>query len=342
MMVEVVNPAGVGQKLVELPFVRSANCRVIRVLKENRLVAVEPDTAAEPGLRVLVIGTQESLPAVADYLGRETEKSGFIDADYQQMEVVVTSPRVVGRSLAEVNPLVNHGVVVQEINRLGNTFVPRDDVVLQPMDVLQVAGPSANLKAFAHEAGHRARVLHQTDLLSLATGIALGVILGMIPIGLPGSKGFVLGMAGGPMLVALVLSHFGRVGRIIGHFPPATQQFLVRLGLALLLAGASVKAGGALVPVFSQHGAVLVAMSLTIALASLGVGLLVAYGLLGRNLLESLAAIAGGTNATPAYERLAARADSDIVLAIFTTGYAISMILMVLATQLLIVVLQNL
>jgi putative transport protein len=338
-MVELANPAVMGKALAELKFVRASNCRVVRVLEGERLVPAGQDLVCRPGLHVLVIGPADGLAAVTDYLGRPSDKRGIVDADQREMEVVLTAPPVAGKSLAELNPLVTYGVVVQEVTRLGQPFVPDDDLVLQPMDVLQVTGPGANLQEFARAAGHRTKALQQTDLLSLAVGIALGVILGTVPIGLPGGKGFVLGMAGGPMVVALLLSHFGRVGRIIGHFPPATQLFLVRLGLALLLAGASVHAGAALVTVFSERGPVLLVMSVTVSLVAILAGLLASYGGLRQDLLEALTLVSGGVNATPAYEILSRKADSDIVLALFTTAYATAMILTVLVTQVLIAIL---
>jgi putative transport protein len=138
------------------------------------------------------------------------------------------------------------------------------------------------------------------------------------------------------MVVALLLSHFGRVGRVIGHFPPATQLFLVRLGLSLLLAGAAVHAGAALVAVFSEQGPVLLLMSVVVSLAALAAGLLASSAWLRQDLLETLLVVSGGVNATPAYELLSRKADSDVALALFTTGYATAMIVTVVATQVLI------
>ncbi len=340
VMVELVNPAIMGQKLASLDFVRAMGCRALRVLQGEQLVPIGPEMTCTPGLDVLVAGRADHLPAVVDYLGRKTEARGIVAADDAQMEIVVTSPNVAGKSVGELHLVAEYGVTLQELSRLGQTLVPTDDLVLQRMDVLQVSGPRANVEAFAAAAGNRPKALQETDMLSLAVGIALGVIIGMIPIGLPGGQGFVLGMAGGPMLVALLLSHFGRVGGIIGHFPPATQLFLVRLGLSLLLAGASVKAGAALVAVFSQQGPMLIAMAVTVNAVALAVGLFVSRSVLRRDLLESLAAISGGTNATPAYEVLASPVDSRVVLPVFTSSYAISMILMVLTTQAVILILQ--
>jgi putative transport protein len=271
-------------------------------------------------------------------LGHEVKTSGLVAWDDQSMEVVVTSGKVAGQTLCQLNPLVSYGVVVREVSRFGHTLVPSDDWVVQRMDVLQVRGPEEHVRAFAQAAGHHAKALEQTDVLSLATGLVLGVLVGLVPIGF-GPDALRLGLAGGPMLVALVLSHFGRIGGVVGHFPPATQMFLVRFGLALLLSVAAMKAGTEVVAVFSEHGVTIVLMSLTINLAALGTGLLVSYVLLRQNFVETLTVLCGGANATPAYEVLAVKADSDIVLAIYTTAYAVTLILIVIVTQLLIMAL---
>jgi putative transport protein len=338
-MIELANPAIMGKALRDLPFLRASNCRVVRVLEGERLVPAGQDLVCQPGLVVLALGPKDGLAAVTDYLGRPSEKRGIVDADHREMEVVLTARSMAGKTLGELNTLVHYGVVVQEVTRLGQSFVPGDDLVLQALDVLRVAGPSAALQEFAQAAGHRAKVLEQTDMLSLAVGIALGTILGTIPIGLPGARGFVLGMAGGPMVVALLLSHFGRVGGILGHFPPATRLFLVRLGLSLLLAGASVHAGASLVAVFSEQGPILLVMSVVVSLVAVLAGLAASYFWLRQNLLETLLIVSGGVNATPAYEILSRQADSDSALVLFTTGYATAMIVTVVATQVLIAIL---
>jgi putative transport protein len=210
-------------------------------------------------------------------------------------------------------------------------------LVLQVLDVLHVAGPAENVHGFAQEMGNRTKALQQTDLLSLALGIVLGLLLGNIPIGLPGSEPFTLGMAGGPLLVALVLGHFGHVGKVAGHVPPATQLFLVRLGLALLLGVAAVNAGGKLTEVLGRYGGAILLITLLVNLTAVAAGLLAGV-LCGHNLLQRLAVLCGGLSATPAYEALSAKADSDVVLVIFTTAYIMSMLLMVFAMEVFIAV----
>jgi putative transport protein len=342
VMVEVDNSAVAGKTLADLNLIGELNCRILRILEGDRLVAALPDTVCHPGLHLLVIGPEDQLPAAIEFLGHESPKRGLIDADVEPKEIVVTSRALTGTSLGDLNPQVTFGVTVEEVSRLGRDFVPNDDVVLQRMDVLQVSGSSHDLERFARVAGNRTKALQQTDMMSLSVGLVAGLILGLIPIGLPGGPTFSLGMAGGPLLVGLLLGHFGHVGRVIGHFPPATQLFLVRLGLSLLLAGASLQGGAALAPVFSEHGLTLLLMTATVTSVATGTGFLVSSLLQRRNLLETLAGLCGGMSSNPAYETLATQADSDLVLLIFTTAYAIAMILMVFAMQLLIVVLRAL
>ena len=334
-MVEVLNPAVADRPLAELTLITELGCRVLRVLDGDRLRPVSFDWPARLGSHVLVLGPADALPTVTGYLGKPSDRHGLLDADDQQAEIVLTSSQMVGRTLGEVDAVCRYGVQVREIARQGHDLMSRPDLTLQPLDVLQVTGLPDDIKAFARAAGHRAKALQQTDMLSLALGIAVGVVLGAIPIGWPGAQ-FRLGMAGGPLVVALVVSHFGRLGWIAGQFPPAVQLFLVKLGLSLLLADASVKAGGELANVFSRHGVTLLLMSTVVSLAPLAAGQLVSARWVRHDLLQTLAVLSGGLNATPAYELLSRKADADEVLVLFTTAYAIAMILTVVATQLLI------
>src|SRR5690606_10534789 len=142
-------------------------------------------------------------------LGRRSEHAVVLDVETQRRRVIVTSPRFVGRSLRDLRLLPAYGSVVTRINRYDTEFVPAASERLQRGDALIAVGEPSSLERFAEDAGHRASAADETDLISLAAGIALGVVLGLVPVGLPGSDGggssFSLGMAGGPLLVALVL-----------------------------------------------------------------------------------------------------------------------------------------
>lgn len=338
VLVEITSDALVGQPLAELPQVRQHDCRIQLILAGGRLEPIPPGTLVAKGQVVFLVGPEESLPRVAEALGHVSEQAILRETSFEQAEVMVTSPRVVGQSLGQLNPPLNFGVIVREVSRLGATLVPHLDLVLHARDVLHIDGPAAAVNEFAHVAGHRPKELQQTDMLSLAVGVALGLALGSVSIDLPGDWQFNLGLAGGPLVVALLLGHFGHFAGVVGQFPPATQLFLIRLGLSLLLAASSVHAGMAVGTVFGEYGLRLISMTLLITAVATAAGLLAARVAAG-GLLQALASLAGAMNATPAHERIASQADSDLVLVIFTTAYIFAMLLMVLTTEILIAVL---
>jgi putative transport protein len=338
MLVEITNESLVGKPLCELQLVRELDCRIQLVLDDERLIPIPPDMLVNKGMIVLVIGPADALTQITQLLGQKSDVGVLRDAGFEQADIMITSPQVAGHTLGELNLPLNYGVVVREVTRLGNKLVPHIVLVLHARDVLHVDGPQAAIQQFAHVAGHRPKEMQQTDMLSLSVGIGLGLLLGSVTFSLPGNWQFNLGLAGGPLIVALLLGHFGHFAGVVGQFPPATQLFLMRLGLSLLLAASSVHAGAAIGDVFRQHGLILLAMILTIAAAATTVGLLAAR-LFASNLLQALESLAGALNATPAHERIASQADSDLVLVMFTTAYVFAMLLMVLTTEILIAVL---
>ena len=98
-------------------------------------------------------------------------------------------------------------------------------------DRVTVVGEPDGLKAFEHAAGHRKRRVHETDLMSLGFGLVVGIVLGMIPIEIPGVGRITLGLAGGPLLAGLLFAHFGRFMGIVGHMPIAARMLTQSIGL---------------------------------------------------------------------------------------------------------------
>ena len=254
------------------------------------------------------------------------------------MRVVVTSPEVVGKTLAELSLRTLHGVTVARVYRHGVEFVPRPDTPIHYGNMLQVVGEPENLRAFAALAGHRARAYDETDLLSVGVGLVAGVLLGMVSFGLGGSQ-LSLGMAGGPLLVALVLGHFGRIGPVAGYLPRASRLLLQELGLVFFLADAGVKAGGQLVPVLSQYSASLLGAAAGIAFIPMVAGFVVARWALRMDLLQSLGAICGGMTSTPGLGVITSRTDHETPVISYATIYPVALILLTVCARLLALVL---
>jgi putative transport protein len=241
-----------------------------------------------------------------------------------------------GQTIREIAPLKNHGIVITRITRLGLTFVPNASTVIENNDQLTAVGRIDDLKGFAKAVGHRSNAIDTTDLLSLSAGLTLGIIVGLIPIGLPGATPVTLGLAGGPLLVALLLGHFGRVGRIVGHIPRPTRLLLQELGLVFFLASAGVRGGGALTDTVSEYGLMVFALGLLVSLVPLIVAWPLARGMFKLDPLQSLGGICGGMTSTPALGAITAKTDSQVPVVSYVSAYPVALIVMIIVAKALI------
>ena len=156
-----------------------------------------------------------------DFIGHRSDRKLPEDVENERQNLIVTSSAFVGQTLGDIAPLRHYGVVVISITRLGLTFVPNANTVIERHDYFICIGRVDDLKKFSAAVGHRSSAIDATCLLSLSAGLTFGIILGMLPFGLPGGTPIKLGLAGGPLLVALILGHFGKIGCLFcrGAFP---------------------------------------------------------------------------------------------------------------------------
>ena len=339
VLIEVRNPSVLGRRVQEVHFIDGSHCQVSRILRGDRLAPISPETVFEEGCHILAVGEEDRLQDIIDFLGKRSDRNYSLDLASQLMQVVVTSTEVVGKSLRDLNLINQFAVTVTRIVRNDVGFVPNKDTIVQRGDVLYAVGEPPSLKKFAAFAGHRARVLDETDLISLSVGIIAGVLLGMTPIALPGTRGFTLGLAGGPLLVALLLGHVGGVGRIRGHMPRAARLLMTEIGLVFFLASAGVKAGESFVEVVRQQGPLLLAMGAVATSLPLVAGYLFARYILRMSLLDTLGGICGGMTSTPGLGAIAGKTDSEVPAVSYATAYPVALILKTVLVQIIIAML---
>ncbi|MCP4583815.1 MAG: YidE/YbjL duplication [candidate division Zixibacteria bacterium] len=340
LLVEILNPNIIGKKINEVTFLANSRCQISRILKGERLLPITSDNVLEQGQHILVVGKEHRLPNIVEFLGRASNKRFFMDTESQRIKVVVTSQKVAGKSLGKLNLLAKFGVTVSRITRNDVKFVPQSSTIIRTADVLSVVGESASLKAFAEYAGHRSRLINETDIISLSIGIIVGVIIGMVQVALPGSKSFKLGLAGGPLLVALVLGHFGHIGMVRGHIPRASRMLMTDIGLVFFLAGAGVKAGGQLLTIIQNYGVVLLIMGAVNTTIPIIISYFFARYILKLNLIQIIGGTCGGMTSTPGLGVISEKTDSDILLISYATAYPVALILVTLVAQAIITILS--
>jgi putative transport protein len=333
VLVEVTNPNLTGKKIADAGLANFNACQISRIYRDDRLAPLEYDDVFEPGQLLLLVGRSKEVGIAIDYLGKRSDQQLHKDVENERQQLLVTSRDMAGRTLREIAPLKNHGVVITRINRLGLTFVPNASTILERNDQVTAVGRPDALKGFSAVVGHRSSAIDATDLLSLSFGLTLGILVGILPIGLPGSTPITLGLAGGPLVVALLLGHFGRVGRIVGHIPRPTRILLQELGLVFFLANAGIRGGGSLAETVQQYGLPIFVLGIAVTALPLLLSWPVARLVFRMNPLQALGGICGGMTSTPALGAITARTESQIPVVSYVSAYPVALVIMILVAK---------
>lgn len=325
-----------GMAIADYDVFDGMGCRITRIAREGRLVPLSAVDTFEVGGEILVVGQGDSIARATALLGDLCEHTYPMDTSKERRELILTSADYAGKSLRELDPVRKDHIVISRVSRLGFTFVPTADTVLERNDVLTVVGRTGSIERFAASIGHRSSALNSTDLLSLGFGLTVGVLLGMVQVGLPGGGGISLGIAGGPLIAALILGHFGRIGPFVGYIPRPTRILLQDLGLVLFLANAGVAGGADLVHTVREYGAAVFLMGIIVTSIPMLAGYVVAMKVFGMNILECLGGICGGMTSTPALGAIAGKTDSQTPVVSYATAYPVALILMTIGAQVII------
>ena len=316
------------------------NCQVSRILVGEEMRPLPADFTLQIGQLLLIIGTRLNVAAVVDLLGQRSSRTDYHwDTERHRRRVVAASRELVGKSLEQLHLRSRFGVTITRITRHDLEFVPDASQSLHFGDALTAVGEAESLERFVEFAGHRERSFDETDLISLSVGLLLGVLLGQVRIQL-GQETFSLGMAGGPLLVGLLMGHFGRIGPLVGHFPRASRMLLAEVGLAMFLAAAGVSAGRQFVSVVQTYGWSLCLGSLLITVVPLLVGVLLTRCFLRTGALQALGCICGAMTSTPGLGTLTSKVDSHIPVTSYATVYPLALILMSVLAPLLITLMR--
>ncbi len=251
--IRVTRPDVAQQSILALSAAQGWDVVFGRVRRAGQLSLAEAHTRLEVDDVITVVGTLDELKRVANYLGVVSDER--LDLDRRQLDyrrIVVSNPKVAGHRLTDLNLPQQFGALVTRIRRGDVEFVPHGDTVLEPGDHVRVLTHEPAMEAVSRFLGDSYRALSEIDILSFSLGLALGLLLGVLPIPLPGGLTFRLGLAGGPLVVALVLGARQRTGPLVWSLPYSANLTLRQLGLVLFLAGVGTRAGYAFLTTLTQ------------------------------------------------------------------------------------------
>ena len=334
---EVANPNLVGMPLERVPLLAQSGIVVSRIHHDGTLQVPRPDTTLALGDVLLAVGTREQLDALRVVVGKES------DLDLRSLPSAITTRRLIitrsaasGKTIAELDFVRRHGVQITRVSRAEVELPASPGVELQYGDSLLAVGEAADIARAASELGDSPKSLNYPHLVPMFLGIALGILLGSWPFSLPGVPAPVrLGLAGGPLLVAILLSRIGRIGPLVWYMPLSANYMLREVGIVLFLCAVGLHAGDVFVDTL-VHGPGLYWMAggALVTMVPLVVVAIIGRAVLGLNFLTLSGLLAGSMTDPPALAFANAVAGSEGPSTAYATVYPATMILRVLAAQL--------
>jgi putative transport protein len=334
----VQNPALDGSTLQDVPRLAAGGVVVSRLRRAEHAEAeaVRADTRLHVGDVVLAVATRRALDELEKVLGARVAED-LMDAPgiITTRRILVTHDRVLGNAIHALESRV--GVTCTRVTRSGLELVARPELRVQFGDVLQVVGTEDAIAETARWVGNATRELDVTRLGAVFLGILLGILLGTVPIRLPGLPvALRLGLAAGPLLAAIVLSAVGRLGRVVFYMPTNANLALRELGITLFMASVGLGAGAH----FAAHPLTLESAGWVGAGAAVTVVPLVVVGIVSRLVLRLdyvrlCGLVAGSMTDPPALAFGNALLGGDAASTTYAAVYPLTMVLRVVTAQML-------
>ena len=341
----VKNPAIFNKTVAELSNLLEHRDFVIsRVWRDSnkQIEIASANTVLQENDKVFVITTETDAETIKTFIGEEIdmERKQWIrmESQFINRRILITKPELNGKRLGQLKLRKLYGINITRINRAGVDLVAKPGLTLQVGDRVNVVGTETAVSNVEKVLGNSMKRLNEPNLITIFVGIALGIVLGSIPISFPGIPQPVkLGLAGGPLVVAILISRFGYHYKLITYTTQSANLMLREIGITLFLACVGISAGDGFVDTIVNNG----------GFAWIGYGFIITFvplmiiGCIGRyfckvNYFTLMGLIAGSTTDPPALAYSNATAGNDAPSVGDATVYPLTMFLRVLTAQLLI------
>lgn len=321
----------------------SGNVVVSRI---RRVGVAEVETATDQtvlhkGDLILAVGTRKALEQFRVVIGRESDVN-LVKAPGRVVsrKIVVTRKEVLGKSIAELDLDDLYGATVTRVMRADIEMTAVPELKLQFGDTVQVVGNETVMSKVSEALGNCVRALNETNFIPIFIGIAVGVLVGTLPFYIPGMPVPVrLGIAGGPLILAIILSRVGRIGPLLWHMPASANVAFRELGIVLFLACVGLKAGEKFFgTVFTSEGLHWLAGGFAITVIPILIVGVFARLVFKLNFTNISGLLAGSMTDPPALAFANAVCGSDAPSVAYATVYPLTMLLRIVTVQVLILI----
>lgn len=313
-----------------------------RVLHDGHVSIPTADTVFQTGDQLFVVCAEDDAEAIIAFIGPK------IEVDWEKQDtpmvsrrILITQPKINGKTLGEIHFRSMYGVNVTRVNRSGMDLFAARNLTLQVGDRVMVVGPEDAVERVAALLGNQLKRLDHPNIITIFVGIMLGILFGSLPIAVPNMPTpLKLGLAGGPLIVAILIGRFGYKLKLVTYTTMSANLMLREIGLVLFLASVGIKAGENFVQtVVEGDGLLYVGCGFLITIIPLLIMGVVARWKFKLNYFTLIGLIAGSTTDPPALAYANQSCNNDAPSVGYSTVYPLAMFLRILTAQLLILLL---
>lgn len=339
--IQVKNPEFFGKSIGETSRSVGTGLVVSRVLHNGELTAATSETILHENDVILVVTRKGNVNSITEKIGALSNmdiagKSGSLIS----RRVLVSNKDVFGKKLKSLRLRSRYNINITRIYRSGIELVATPDLRLQMGDKLTVVGDEGSLEKVTEELGNSIKRLDEPNIIPIFLGILAGVLLGSIPFRIPGVVHPIkLGLAGGPLIVAIFLSRYGYKLHLVSYTTPSANLMLREIGIVLFLASVGIVSGEKFIPaLISGEGFRWMGYGALITILPLLITGFFARAILKRNFLELCGLLAGSMTDPPALAFANSVAQNEAPAIAYATVYPLVMFLRIFIAQLLILI----
>ena len=346
---QVSNPAIFGKSIQEIRKIADCQFVISRIWKDGKVIIPTSDTIIEENEHILVISGKKDVESIRLLFGHQENVDwnkkdidwNAIDSQLSSRKILVTKAELNGVKLGDLRLRNSLGINITRVNRAGIDLLPSKSLRLQLGDKLTIVGEARALENASDKLGNEAKQLRNPNLISVFIGIVLGLIIGSIPVAIPGmSMPVKLGIAGGPIIVGILMGAFGPRLHLSIYMSQSANLMLRQLGLTIYLAGLGLSAGGGFfATVLTYEGLKWVLISCFLAVVPVLIVGLVAAKVLNTSYSHNIGMLCGGMANPMALNYANTLADSDEPAVAYATVYPVSIFLRVITAQIIMLLL---
>lgn len=343
LSVEFTNGALEGHTIAHMRELVNRQFVISRIMQPDGTISIaDGNSLLKMGERLRVICSPEDSEAVVAFLGQQIEMSkeewgATPDSQHSLVSrrIVITKSEINGKKFSDLRLRTKYGINITRVNRAGIDLIPYQGMELQMGDRVMVVGDERAIDQVAEVLGNSTKKLREPQLLTIFFGIALGVVLGSMPL-MHIPQPVKLGLAGGPLIVAILIGRFGPHFHLVTYTTMSANLMLREVGLAMFLAGVGIGAGDGFVEAIVNGGYRWIGYGVIITMLPLLVVGLVARLKMKMNYYTLIGMLSGSSTNPTALGYANTLAGNDMPSLSYATVYPVVMFLRVLVAQLLI------